>query len=107
MSGEFELRLGSVELKIKGWRGVVTLVGLGMLVAAILKELQLAPEQRTWHGTLLGLVPYDLRPPTPGRFARTFWNPDQSAIVVPTAFGVGWSVNAAGLLRALSGERSP
>ncbi|MBV9168904.1 MAG: hypothetical protein JOZ81_02320 [Chloroflexi bacterium] len=76
-----------------------------MLGLAIVQELRLPPEQRTWHGTLFGRVPYDLRPPTPDRFLRTFWNPDQDAVLVPTAFGVGWGVNVAALLRVLgSGE---
>jgi hypothetical protein len=86
---------------ITGWRGWLTLLGLAMLLAAVLRELRLPREQRTWHGMLMGVVPYDLRPPTMDRFVRTFWNPEQEAVLGPTAFGVGWGVNAAALVRLL------
>lgn len=90
-------------LKIDGWRGLVSLAGMGLLAAAIVEQLRLPPEQRTWQGMLFGLVPYDLRPPTVSRLAETLWNPEQRAIIVPTAFGVGWTVNAAALIHALEG----
>lgn len=100
MAGELELHVGGTRLKPQGWRDAVTIIGIGLLAAAIVKELRLPREQRTWHGMLLGLVPYDLRPPTVRRFAQTLWNPEQRAVIVPTAFGVGWSVNVAALIHA-------
>ena len=36
----------------------------GAIVAAIWIELRKAPEDRTWNGKLLGVVPYDFRLPS-------------------------------------------
>jgi Family of unknown function (DUF5808) len=67
--------------------GVASLVG-----AAVLEQLRLPADERTWQGTILGL-PYDFRPPTPEKLRNTFWNKNTSKIFVPHAFGIGWSVN--------------
>ncbi|MFY1675144.1 DUF5808 domain-containing protein [Plantactinospora sp. WMMB334] len=67
----------------------------GALVgAAVAKELDKPPEQRTWHGDVVG-VPYDFRPPTAEKLRRSMWNPDDSRLLVPHAFGMGWSINFA------------
>lgn len=63
-----------------------------LVIAAIIKELRLPKDERTWHGALAGFVPYDLRMPTVERIRRTFWDPDGD-IVVGRAFGVGWTIN--------------
>ncbi len=52
---------------------VVTALVLG---AAVVTELRKSPDERTWHGKLAGVVPYDLRPPTLERVRSTVWNPD-------------------------------
>ncbi len=75
-----------------------------LVIAAVIKELRLAKEERTWHGALGGFVPYDFRMPTVDKIKRTFWNPD-GAIVVNTVFGVGWTINLGAIvakLRSLS-----
>jgi hypothetical protein len=94
---EVELKFGGLELEIKGWRGLVTLLGIGLLGATIVQELARPPATRTWRGYLLGLVPYDLRPPTLERLRATVWNPSDPRLLVETPFGVGWSVNVARL----------
>jgi len=43
-------------------------------------------------GRILG-VPYDVRPLTSDRVARRAWDPTSRKILVPKAFGVGWTVN--------------
>ena len=100
---EFEIEFGGIELelKVKGWRGAMTLAGLALVGAAVAQELSLPADERTWRGRLLGMVPYDLRPPTPGRLRATLWDPANPRVLVPSAFGVGWSVNLAGLGPAL------
>jgi hypothetical protein len=103
MGCEIEVKAGGLELEIKGWRGLVTLAALMMLGAAVVQELRLPPERRTRHGALFGFIPYDLRPPTPERVARTLWNPEEGRVLVPTAFGVGWSINAAAVARLVGG----
>src|SRR5579884_608119 len=96
---EIEVELGGVEVEVKveGVRGAATLLGVSALVAAVVKELRTPPHERRWHGTLLGVVPYDLRPPTAGRLRAAFWDRSSPDVLVPTAFGVGWTVNVAAL----------
>ncbi len=93
--------------KLTGSRHVVRdlarLIGLALLIASIVRELRLPKEKRTWHGVVFGKVPYDLRPPTFRRLTAVFWNPHNSHVVVPTAFGVGWTVNLAALRARLAG----
>jgi hypothetical protein len=75
------------------------LIGVGLLGAAIATELRKPAELRTWHGSLAGGIPYDLRPPTPEKFLEALWDPDNDQIFVPQPFGVGWTVNFGGLAR--------
>lgn len=63
-----------------------------LAIAALIKELRLPKEERTWHGALGGLVPYDFRKPSFEKIKGAFWNPD-GAIIVNRVFGVGWTVN--------------
>ena len=75
-----------------------------LAIAALIKELRLPKEQRTWHGAIAGFVPYDFRMPTVEKIKKTFWNPD-GAIVVNRVFGVGWTINLGAVvakLRSLS-----
>ena len=76
-----------------------TLTGLLLLGAAVFRELSLPSTERTWHGTLFGRVPYDLRPPTIQRLVSSVWRPSDPRVLVPTAFGVGWTINLAFPLR--------
>jgi len=72
----------------------------GLAAAAISKELEKAPEQRTWMGSVAG-VPYDFRPPDLSNIARDFWNPESDKIFAPRAFGLGWGVNGAAVKRRI------
>ena len=87
----------------RGLRDLARLIGLVLLVASIIRELRLPKQKRTWHGVVFGKVPYDLRPPTFDRLKAAIWNPRDSRIVVPTAFGVGWTVNLAALRARIPG----
>ena len=73
--------------------GLLRLLAIGFTIAAIVRELRLPAAQRTWHGLVAGVVPYDFRPPTVARARERLWSPDTPGIVVPTVFGVGWTVN--------------
>lgn len=86
-----------------GLRNLMQLVGLGLLIAAVVRELRLPKEQRTWHGQVFGKVPYDLRPPSFDRLKSAMWNPEDGHVLVPTALGVGWTVNLAALRNRLAG----
>lgn len=71
------------------WRAAV---GAALLAAAVGDQLRRPRAQRTWHGQLLGVVPYDLRRPTLARVRGEVWAPD-GHLLRPHAFGVGWGVN--------------
>jgi hypothetical protein len=64
----------------------------GAAVAAIVKELRLPADSRTWHGQV-GFVPYDFRRPTARRVREAWWAPEDARLIGPVAFGVGWAVN--------------
>jgi hypothetical protein len=70
---------------------------MAVLVLAIIQELRKPAAERTWHGRVAGLIPYDLRLPTLSRYLGALWNPNSSSFLVGTPFGVGWTLN----LRAL------
>lgn len=68
-------------------------IGLAALVAAVVRELRLPRIHRTWHGTLLGFVPYDFRRPTVARARHALWSPDDPHLLMPRVFGIGWTLN--------------
>lgn len=85
---------------------VLTLVILAIAVTAIRRQLALPKEDRTWHGTVEVPVPYDFRFPTADRVRQAWWAPDDDRLILPRAFGIGWSVNAAAVLKRLSADKS-
>jgi hypothetical protein len=85
------------ELRDLAWL-MRTLV-LGALIGAIYTELRKPPARRTWHGKLLGVVPYDLRVPKLDDLRRAYWNPRSQAVFTERPLGVGWAVNVPALLR--------
>lgn len=87
-------------------RRAYRLVAAGLLTAAVVKELRTPAGERTWHGDLGGLVPYDLRPPTAERLRSRIWAPDDPRLIVPRAFGVGWTLNVGRLVRLARDHRS-
>jgi hypothetical protein len=74
---------------------------LGAIVAAVWSELRKAPEDRTWHGKLLGVVPYDFRLPSVERLRQAYWNPRSPKLFTDRPVGVGWAVNVPTALRRL------
>ena len=75
------------------WKLALAIVG----VVAVVQELRTPPEERTWHGTVGGVVPYDFRPPSVERARQTFWNPE-GPLVSSRVWGVGWSPNVGAIL---------
>ena len=82
------------------------LIALVLTVAAIVKELRLPKDQRTWNGLLAGLVPYDFRRPSIERLRDTFWDPN-GKIIVGRPFGIGWTINAGAVVAKLRGSSAP
>jgi hypothetical protein len=64
-----------------------------LAVAAVATELVKPADERTWHGRVLGAVPYDFRPPTWKRIREAYWNPQSDRLFSDRVFGVGWAVN--------------
>jgi hypothetical protein len=83
------------ELEDLAW--LLRMAAFAAMAGAVYTELRKPPEERTWHGRLLGVVPYDFRPPTPAKVIGAWWNPKSDRVVGEPAFGVGWSINVAAL----------
>ena len=60
---------------------------------AIYQELKKPDAERTWHGKVAGIVPYDFRLPTIERLRAAYWDPGSDQIFSDRVFGVGWAVN--------------
>ncbi len=80
-------------------RSKLRLVGTAFLVAALVTEMQKDPSERTGHGKVAGLVPYDFRPPTLEKLRLSVWDEGSDRIITPTAFGAGWGINFAEVVK--------
>jgi hypothetical protein len=78
---------------------LIRMAVVGAVVGAIYTELRKPPDQRTWHGKLLGVVPYDFRRPSFDQIRQAYWNPRSPKIFTDRPLGVGWAVNVPTLLR--------
>jgi uncharacterized protein DUF5808 len=84
---------------VERFRRFVKLVAFGLVVAALIDQLRRDPEERTWEGSVAGIVPYDFRMPTLERARSRWWNARDDRLFVPQVFGVGWTINLARLAR--------
>ena len=71
-------------------------------IAAIYQELRKPPEERTWHGKVMGSIPYDFRVPTLQRLREAYWDPETDRVFSDRVFGVGWAVNIPVAARRIS-----
>jgi len=72
------------------------------LIAAIYQELKKPPAERTWHGRVGGMIPYDFRVPTIDRIRSAYWDPQNDTVFTDRVIGVGWAVNIPVLIRKVS-----
>ena len=72
------------------------------LIAAIYQELRKPPAERTWHGKVGGVIPYDFRLPTVDRVKKAYWDPASDTVFTDRVIGVGWAVNIPVAMRKLS-----
>lgn len=84
---------------------LLRMAALGAVAAAVYVELRKPPAERTWHGRLLGVIPYDFRIPTLESLRAAYWNPRSPRIFTDRPLGVGWAINIPTALRRL-GVRS-
>jgi hypothetical protein len=87
-------------------RDLIGAAALVLLADAVVRELSIPRDQRTWHGHVLG-VPYDLRRPTWRRLQESWWAPQDRRLLTPRVLGVGWSLNLgriAALIKAWSSK---
>ncbi len=99
---------------LRGIRRLVRLVTFGLVAAAVVTELAKPAAERTWHGRVFDVVPYDFRPPTWQRIRDAYWNPQSDRLFNDRVFGVGWAVNLhraktlmEGVFRQLMGTQEP
>ena len=72
------------------------------LFGAIYQELKKPAAERTWHGKVLGVVPYDFRVPDWQRLRDAYWDPSTDRVFSDQVFGVGWAVNLPVAIRRLN-----
>jgi hypothetical protein len=80
---------------------VRTLIWLAFF-GALYQELKKPAEERTWHGKVAGIVPYDFRLPDLQRIKDAYWDPDSDVLFTEKVVGVGWSVNLPVAIRKVS-----
>jgi hypothetical protein len=86
-------------------RGGIRLLSAAVAIAAVTRELRRPKSEREWHGEI-AKVPYDFRAPSPRRLVRRSWAPEDPRIIVPRAFGVGWGLNFAAVVKQLKRYRA-
>jgi hypothetical protein len=74
-------------------RRLVRFTTFALVAAAVATELAKPAPERTCQGKVLGVVPYDFRPPTWGRIREAYWNPESDRLFSDRVFGVGWALN--------------
>jgi hypothetical protein len=65
---------------------------VAVVLALIVPPLLLRLFGQSLTGKALG-IPYDFRPPTPGRLKDTLWNRSTTDLLVPHVYGWGYSLN--------------
>lgn len=80
---------------------LVRMAAIGAVAGAVYTELRKPPAERTWHGRLLGAIPYDFRIPTLDSIRQAYWNPRSPKIFTDRPLGIGWAINIPTALRRL------
>lgn len=99
--GDIERRADTARGELDALFWLIRTAVIGAVAAAIWVEMRKPPEQRTWNGRLLGVLPYDFRLPTLERIRQAYWNPRSPKLFTDRPVGVGWSVNIPTVLRRL------
>ena len=62
---------------------LIKIIGIALIATALYQELRKPPEERKWHGKILGFIPYEFRKPSIERLRERLWNPDDPRDEVP------------------------
>ena len=89
-------------METKWFTRMIQATAITLILAAVCQEIEKPKEERAWHGTIAGFIPYDFRIPTMEKFKEAYWNPYESRIFSPEVFGIGWAINFYALLERLS-----
>lgn len=87
---------------MKGIARGVQMLAWAALVGAIVQEMRKPEGERTWHGTVGGLIPYDFRVPSADKIRSAYWAPERDSLFSDAVFGVGWAVNVPVAARRLN-----
>lgn len=82
--------------------GAIRTLAWVAVIGALYQELRKPPAERTWHGRVAGVIPYDFRLPTIERFRAAYWDPASDTVFSDRVFGVGWAVNVPVAARKLN-----
>jgi hypothetical protein len=99
--------LRTVQREIGDLGAVIRNLALIAVGVAIYTELRKPPAERTWHGKLAGVVPYDFRVPSVEALRLAYWNPRSQKIFTDRPLGVGWAINVPTLLRRVGVTGKP
>lgn len=80
---------------------LIRMAAIGAVAGAVYTELRKPAAERTWHGRLLGAIPYDFRIPTLESLRQAYWNPRSPKIFTDRPLGIGWAINIPTALRRL------
>ncbi len=80
---------------------LIRTAAIAAVAGALYSELRKPPAERTWHGKLLGVVPYDFRMPSLDAIRSAYWNPRSPKVITDRPLGVGWAVNIPTAMRRL------
>ncbi len=87
------------EIGALGW--LLRTAVMAAVAGAVYTELRKPPADRTWHGKVLGVVPYDFRIPSLNDLRLAYWNPHSTKVFTERPLGVGWAVNIPTALRRI------
>jgi len=94
-------RAETVGGEISAFAWILRTAVFAAVAGAIYTELRKRPEERTWHGKVAGVVPYDFRVPNLGDLKRAYWNPHSTKVFTDRPLGVGWAINIPTALRRI------
>lgn len=94
-------RASTARTEVRDLLWLIRMAIIGAAIAAVYTELRKPPAERTWHGKLAGVVPYDFRVPSLQRLREAYWNPASPNLFTDRPVGVGWAVNIPTLLRRI------